>query len=331
MAARSHSVAARIAHLIGPGKLRVVNGRLSYTTVTNDGASLRLDPRELDTVACHGHVDVTHDALRLLLAHDVELALLTASGSRCRGRLVTGDSPRVTLRLLQYELHRDPAATLGTARDVVRAKIESQIAAARHYRKQGRRPARRSVGALRSLHARVDRAADLDSLRGLEGAASAEWFRWLASLLPAPWSFPCRSIRPPRDPVNALLSLGYTWLLARVSARIEARGLELQLGTLHQYRAGRPSLACDLMEPLRVPFVDRWVVQLTTHRIVSPSDFHATEDGGYRVAPEIFGKLLASWERHGRNAGLDPAIDGAVARAIEGLRRLNVAATPEEK
>ena len=61
-----------------------------------------------------------------------------------------------------------------------------------------------------------------------------------------------------------MLSLGYTWLLARTVARCEAEGLEVNLGGLHEYRPGRPSLACDLMEPLRTPAVDRWVVLVCT-------------------------------------------------------------------
>ena len=78
-------------------------------------------------------------------------------------------------------------------------------------------------------------------------------------LLRPPWRFVQRVRRPPTDPVNALLSLGYTWVLTRTVARCEAAGLEVNLGGLHDYRPGRPSLACDLMEPLRVPAVDRWV------------------------------------------------------------------------
>src|SRR5205085_1352949 len=70
-----------------------------------------------------------------------------------------------------------------------------------------------------------------------------------------PWTFPDRTRRPPTDPVKPLLSLGYTWLLGRVTARVEAAGYEPSLGGLHDYRPGRPSLGCDLIEPLRVPAV----------------------------------------------------------------------------
>src|SRR4051794_19751513 len=100
-------------------------------------------------------------------------------------------------------------------------------------------------------------ATNADQVRGFEGAASAAWFAFLGGLFEPPWSFRARARRPPTDPVNALLSLGYTWLLNRMNARAEAAGYEIYLGGLHEYRAGRPSLGCDLIESLRIPAVDR--------------------------------------------------------------------------
>ena len=90
---RATSVAAPVAHLVGPGKLKVVNGHLAFATHDAPGP-LRLDPRALRAVYCYGPVGVTDDALQVLFAHDVELAFLTPVGTRCRGRLVRSDPPR---------------------------------------------------------------------------------------------------------------------------------------------------------------------------------------------------------------------------------------------
>ena len=96
---------------------------------------------------------------------------------------------------------------------------------------------------------------------GHRGQRQLRWFELLGRLLNPPWQFSRRVRRPPTDPVNALLSLAYTWLTNRATARIQAHGLEVALGALHEYHPGRPSLACDLIEPLRVPIVDRWLVK----------------------------------------------------------------------
>ena len=99
-------------------------------------------------------------------------------------------------------------------------KIASQAAAARHYQRQCRHDARRTLEDLRRLEHQARAAAALPQLRGYEGVASNAWFGLLAKLLKSPWTFPRRVRRPPTDAVNALLSLGYTWLAARVQGGI---------------------------------------------------------------------------------------------------------------
>jgi CRISPR-associated endonuclease Cas1 len=120
--------------------------------------------------------------------------------------------------------------------------------------------------------------------------------------------------------VNALLNLGYTRLLQRASARCEAAGLELNLGALHEWRAGRPSLACDVMEPLRVPAVDRWVVALCNQGVVEPGHF-VEEGGGIRLQPGQFGRILCEWERHRSRSAQEAELDGWMARLTTWLRQ----------
>src|SRR5437870_4166454 len=120
---RVTSVETPLAHLVGPGKLKVVNGQLAYST--GEGTPLRLDPQALRAVYCYGAVSISDEALRLVLEHDVQLAFLSAQGMRCRGRLVRDDSSKTTLRLLQHGAFANPAAQRDWAARVVEAKIES--------------------------------------------------------------------------------------------------------------------------------------------------------------------------------------------------------------
>ena len=173
---------------------------------------------------------------------------------------------------------------------------------------------------LKTFEEQAAGAKNLDVLRGVEGAASAAWFVLLGALLRPPWQFTQRRRRPPTDPVNALLSLGYTWLLARTVARCEAAGLEVNLGGLHEYRPGRPSLACDVMEPLRVPAVDRWVVGLCNGGQLRTADFVA-ENGGVRLHSDAFGRILTTWQTHWTDGGHDKGLGELVQGVVALLRR----------
>lgn len=170
------------------------------------------------------------------------------------------------------------------------------LVALRRYQRNGI-PIGSLIPDLTALSEQLAAAENTDSIRGLEGAASAAWFRFLGSLFRAPWSFTQRTRRPPTDPVNALLSLGYTWLLNKATAGLEANGYEIYLGGLHEYRPGRPSLACDLIEPLRVPAVDRWVAAACAQGELQPQQFVKEEGGGFRLQPAAFGKTLFLWEK----------------------------------
>jgi len=136
-----------------------------------------------------------------------------------------------------------------------------------------------------------------------------------------PWAFKRRVRRPPTDPVNALLSLGYTFLLTRIVARCEAVGLETALGALHDYHPGRPSLACDLIEPLRVPVVDRWVLAVCNQQRLKPESFLTTKSG-VKLEPGVFPSVLGWWEEHWAQNDCDAQLTNVVDLFLRSIRRL---------
>ena len=117
----------------------------------------------------------------------------------------------------------------------------------------------------------------LENLRGIEGAAQAIYFHALTALFPQSLNFRTRSRRPPRDPVNACLSLGYTLAHFEAVRTLHAAGLDPFLGFFHELSFGRESLACDLIEPVR-PSVDAWVWQMFRSRELRSE--HFTSDKG---------------------------------------------------
>jgi len=164
---------------------------------------------KLETIFLYGAVQVTSQALAELLDHGIELALFTLSG-RLRGQLTPTKAKNVVLRMKQYELMADKQRCLALAKEVVAAKITNAAAVLRRYRKND--PEAVPLGSFQDLddfQKRAGATGTLDELRGTEGAAAARYFAAMARLVPSGFEFTGRNRRPPRDPLNALLSFGY--------------------------------------------------------------------------------------------------------------------------
>jgi CRISPR-associated protein Cas1 len=133
---------------------------------------------------------------------------------------------------------------------------------------------------MRSLLGDLETAPDLDTLRGLEGQAAALYFGSLGRCIRNPaFRFERRSRRPPRDPVNAVLSFGYTLLSMRLESLVLRAGLDPLVGFFHAPEHGRPSLALDLVEEFRTVVVDSLMLRLVNRRELAPEDFEGAPRG----------------------------------------------------
>jgi len=318
MPRRVTAVKTRTAHLVGPGKIKLINARLAYSS--KEQGPLRLDVDALKRVYCYGDVGVTDRALRLLFQRTIQVSWHSLTGLTCYGYLARADGSSAALRMLQHQALSCPEQACELACHFVKSKIGSQIDAARHFQRHGWLEVGNALALLRRAQHNAGEARDLDQLRGVEGNASQIWFSILGQVLPAPWVFTKRQRRPPPDPINALLSLGYTWLLGRVRDRLDAAGLEIYLGALHPFRPGRPSLACDLMEPLRAPSVDRWLVGLCRRQHVTPQHFNL-QPQACRLQPAVFPQILASWEEHFQKSGGEDLLEDSLDELLAWLRR----------
>lgn len=236
-------------------------------------------PHDVEQLVLMGNVVLTPAALDLLIEKGIDTVFLSHSG-RYRGRIVHTLSGNVRLRLAQYDRLRDEATALATAKAIVAAKVRNMRAfLLRFSRRNGRTDGqRKALASMRACEARLELSATLDQVRGCEGSAAAAYFRCFGdAILAEGFSFDGRNRRPPLDPVNALLSLGYTLLANAVEAAVNIVGLDPYLGTLHALEANRPSLVCDLEEELRAVVVDALVVAAVNKRVLQPGDF---EDAG---------------------------------------------------
>lgn len=245
----------------------------------------------------YGNVQVTTQALVELLDHGIELAIFSASG-KLRGQLTPPKAKNVPLRMRQYEVAASEAACLPIARELVSAKIANGAAVLRRFRANHPEalPAA-EVDELERAAEGVERAVSLDTLRGVEGAAAARYFRALGAILPAELGFDGRSRRPPRDPVNALLSFGYVLVGNELQALLDGMGFDPYLGFYHRLDYGRPSLALDLLEEFRAALVDRFAVGLLNLRVLGQEDFTNSPEGGVLLRREAMRRFFPAYEK----------------------------------
>jgi CRISPR-associated protein Cas1 len=126
---------------------------------------------------------------------------------------------------------------------------------------------------LRHILKQVPGARNLDRLRGLEGSASVAYFEAFRTFFKNDMGFSVRVKHPPSDPINILLSLGYSLLFNQVHAMIHCVGMDPYQGFYHQYRYGHPCLASDLVETLRAAVVDSLVLRVINLGIIQEKDF----------------------------------------------------------
>lgn len=284
----------RTLYIVEPGcELGRHGARLE---VRKDDAVLQEVPAaQLDLVMVLGNCQITTQAMQLCLKEGIAIALLSGHG-QFYGRIEAIDGEPVDLQRAQFARAEEPGFVLARARSTVQAKIANQRLVLRRFGRH--RPQVRLAevdAAMRVAAAQAARAPDLDTLMGLEGSAAKAHFEGLRRLLPAHWSFTARQRQPPPDPVNALLSYGYTLLFSNVLALLRARGLNPYVGFLHGRRWGHPALASDLMEEFRAPVVDSLVLKLLLAEKLVPDDFVQHEDS-CQIRPEGRRRFIHAFE-----------------------------------
>lgn len=272
-----------------------------------DRVLMRVPLGRVSEVVLVGPVGVTTPALLALLEAGVGLSLVSRTG-QLRGRLVPPTPRNIPLRRRQYERAQDPAFCLEVARAIVGGKLRNQRTLARRICRR-RKGDEAAVDELTRTIQQVDDAPDLASLRGLEGAGARAYFRVLRGALRAEWAVDKRTRRPPGDPVNALLSLGYTLLTQSAMSALEVVGLDPYEGFFHADKYGRPALALDLVEEFRSVIVDSVVLTVVNKCILSPDDFVPGPEGGVVLSRSGLRDFLAQYSARLETAVIHPTVE----------------------
>lgn len=276
---------------------------------------------------------------RVFLRGDVRLqsSLLGKLGERGIGVVVLSGRKAVPTMLLarphndaarrigQYRLSQDAGFCLQFARRTVNEKISGQrnfLAQKRESDFGHRYELSLALRKLDEMLLQVNAKESIASLRGIEGAAAAAHFEGLGAIAPPRLNFHHRNRRPPRDPFNAVLSLGYTMLHAEAVLALYGAGLDPFIGFYHALDFGRESLACDVVEPLRVE-VDAFALDAFRRDVLRVEDFSTTESGC------LLGKtgrtrFYEAWEPAAER--LRKLLDGSVCDLVRQLDAVKVAA-----
>jgi len=242
---------------------------------------------KIDRVVLMGKgVSISTPTLYALSQRKVGVYYLNSQGKYML-RTVGNEHHHSRLRQYQTRACDDPARSMMVAQAIVRGKVSNQrVLVQRHV--EGAPWARNALAQMDAMRRQVDAAQTLDELRGREGLAAKEYFHLLRQLLHPPtdgasWGFDRRVYFPPTDPINALLSFGYTLLLNDLVAACQISGLDPDIGFFHAVDYNKPSMALDLEEEFRPIIVDSVVLTAVNRPIFKLNDF----------------EIGAPWKRHG--------------------------------
>jgi CRISPR-associated protein Cas1 len=256
---------------------------------------------DVSQLALFGNVYVTTPTMQELMRRNIPITWHSHGGWFMGHTIGTGQK-NVELRRAQFRRADDAAFCLRLAKSLVEAKIRNSRSLLRRNWKSEDDHAK-LLSSLRSDARKATKAQDLGQLLGEEGAAAARYFGAFSQLLnrtagseQMSFDFLCRNRRPPRDPVNALLSYAYGLLARTWTVTLSGIGLDPYLGFYHQPRYGRPALALDMMEPFRPLLADSVVVQAINNGEVQPKDFIRAA-GGVNLTNDGRKRFIATFER----------------------------------
>lgn len=251
---------------------------------------------KLEAVLLFGGVQVTSQALGEMLEKRITVSFFSRAG-RYRGSAVAPVGKDVQLRLAQYGLAVDGAASLPMARRLVAAKIANSGHVLARYAKRNASGESAAVASLGELEKRSGGAQTPEALMGIEGAAARLYFQELMTYQKSEFGWPGRVKHPSTDPINALLSFAYTLLTQEMSGMLEGHGLDPACGFHHQPDYGRPSLALDVIEPFRGPVADRLVITLLNKQMLTEADFYVGEGKAMFLKEESLRAFFEWYER----------------------------------
>lgn len=274
----------------------------------HDEILMRVPMARISHIVLVGRVGATTPALHALLRAGVGLSLINRSG-RLRGRLMPPTGKNIPRRHAQYAHAQDPDFCLEVGRAIVGGKLRNQRTMARRICREHPEIDEAPIEDLDEAVDALESAATLGEIRGREGQGARAYFEVFRQAIPDEWGLERRARRPPPDPANALLSLGYTLLSQNMITAAEIVGLDPYDGFFHADKHGRPALALDLEEEFRSIIADSVALTIINKGILTPDDFRPGPEGGVWLKRDALREFFRQYGKRIQTRVIHPELD----------------------
>lgn len=272
--------------------------------VAHDESEQQLPISLVEGMVIFGRIQLSTDVIRACLKGNIPVFFLSKRGSFF-GKLDNLEAKNVELLYNHIQASLDPVLSLRYAKSILDAKIHNSrvmLQRRKRFYLSEESDFGSALDKLANLQKHLQNAENIAALRGIEWFAAKIYFETYGKCIPQPFFFTGRNRRPPRDPVNSLLSLGYTLLAQSIEMILNIQGIETQIGFIHQPKDLKSLLVLDMMEMFRAWIVDDLVLRLLINKKMSLDDFYVDEenikrpvllgDEGLKVVLEEYYKVI---------------------------------------
>ncbi len=296
-----------------------LNGE-NITVKEDDVIIARYPLHNLEGIVCFSNMGMSPVLMEKCVEQNISICFLTPTG-RFRARVIGETRGNVLLRKKQYRVAEKEEESLGIARNFILGKVYNEKWQLERYIRQY--PLRVPVEELEKASERLSNymqeigaSENLDQLRGFEGMAQVIYFGSFDHMIlnqKEGFYFHDRSKRPPEDRVNSLLSFAYTLLVNDITAALETVGLDPYVGFMHQDRPGRASLANDLIEELRAPIADRFVLSLINRKQLQGDDFEINDNKSVYIKDSARRTFISEWQKNKQEELTHPYLNDKIS------------------
>ncbi len=259
----------------------------------------------LENIICFTYKGATPALMGACAERKIGMSFFSPRGAFL-ARVVGKEYGNVLLRKEQYRISDDDTRSVAYAKNMIVGKVyNSRWSIERTLRDHAYRVDAEKLKQISNILyetlPKLDSAAGLDELRGIEGKAAEQYFSVLNDMIlnqKEEFAFTRRNRRPPLDNINAVLSFAYTVLAGDCANALSSVGLDPYVGFMHGDRPGRTSLALDLMEELRPVLADRFILTLINTKAIQAAHFERQKDNAVFLSDDGRKVFFNAWQNH---------------------------------
>ena len=250
--------------------------RNNIIEVKKDDLVTKIPKNIVESVSIFGKIEISSKFIEHCLMENIPVMFFSYTG-KYYGRLSSQSGQNLDYLNAQIKAINNEEYRRDFASNILRAKINNQVVVLRRYNKY--KILDSNINFMKNMEKKINNKLDINTIIGYEGASAREYFNGISKILPKDFKFKGRNKRPPKDPFNSMISLGYTILLHEMIGELEAVGLSAYGGIIHGNSRHYPSLASDLIEEYRPIIVDSLVISLLKNKKVFIDEFNITDNG----------------------------------------------------